>query len=112
MLSPEDDTSDLSFNRSPRKKTILSERAPELPKQWHTDRNGELKPSDVAPHSREKVWWKCTKKHEHVWEAASSTPCGDTERISFASGVKFSIFEKHFLSRSKRLPAPFSFARD
>jgi len=42
---------------------------PKLAKQWHTKRNGQLTPKDVAPNSRMKVWWRCGKGHE--WEAAT-----------------------------------------
>ncbi|MED3832373.1 zinc-ribbon domain-containing protein [Peribacillus frigoritolerans] len=38
-----------------------------LAAQWHSTKNGELKPSDVKPNSGKKVWWLCGKGHE--WEA-------------------------------------------
>jgi len=41
---------------------------PELSKQWHPTKNGDLTPNDVTTGSRKKVWWKCKKGHE--WEAA------------------------------------------
>ena len=40
---------------------------PDLAKEWHPIKNGELKQSDVALHSNKRVWWKCEKGHE--WEA-------------------------------------------
>lgn len=30
---------------------------PELAKQWHPTKNGNLKPADVTAYSRKKVWW-------------------------------------------------------
>ncbi len=42
-------------------------RYPELAKQWHPKRNGDLKPEDVTPGSNKKVWWKCKCRHE--WQA-------------------------------------------
>ena len=39
---------------------------PELAKQWHPTKNGELTPRDVVAGSEKKVWWKCEKGHE--WE--------------------------------------------
>ena len=39
---------------------------PSLAKQWHQKKNGLLKPVDVAPNSKRKVWWKCNKGHEWV----------------------------------------------
>lgn len=42
---------------------------PELASEWHPEKNGDLRPEDVAPKSNEKVWWQCKKKKEHEWEA-------------------------------------------
>lgn len=41
---------------------------PELAKEWHPTKNGELTPSMVTPFSNKKVWWygKCN----HEWEAS------------------------------------------
>ena len=39
------------------KRKTLAEEVPELAKQWHPTRNGDLKPTDVTPYSNEKVWW-------------------------------------------------------
>ena len=41
---------------------------PEVAKQWHPTKNGDLKPEGVAPASGKKVWWICEKGHE--WPAA------------------------------------------
>ncbi len=40
---------------------------PEIARQWHPTRNGNLKPEQVTPCTPKKVWWKCEKGHE--WEA-------------------------------------------
>lgn len=40
---------------------------PELAKEWHPTKNGELKPSDVKQNTGKKVWWKCEFGHE--WQA-------------------------------------------
>ena len=40
---------------------------PELAKEWHPTKNGNLKPTDVTKYSNKKVWWQC--KHGHEWEA-------------------------------------------
>jgi len=41
---------------------------PDLAKEWHPARNGNLGPKDVTPESRKKVWWLCEKGH---WWLAS-----------------------------------------
>lgn len=43
---------------------------PELAKQWHPTKNGELTPEMVTRSSNKKVWWICDKGHE--WEALIS----------------------------------------
>ncbi|MBO4483833.1 MAG: zinc-ribbon domain-containing protein [Lachnospiraceae bacterium] len=40
---------------------------PELAKQWHSEKNGNLTPCDVKEYSNKKVWWKCNEGHE--WQA-------------------------------------------
>jgi hypothetical protein len=42
---------------------------PNLAKEWHPTKNGDLNPSDVTPGSHQKVWWKCLKKPKHEWPA-------------------------------------------
>jgi len=43
--------------------------SPDLSKEWHPTKNGDLKPEDVTVGSHEKVWWKCPKGEDHDWEA-------------------------------------------
>ena len=40
---------------------------PDISKQWHPIKNGELTPKDVTAGSHKKVWWLCEFGHE--WEA-------------------------------------------
>ena len=40
---------------------------PEIAKEWHPTKNGDLKPTDVTFGSRKRVWWQCEKGHE--WQA-------------------------------------------
>lgn len=40
---------------------------PELCKEWHPTKNGDLRPENFLPTSYTKVWWICEKGHE--WEA-------------------------------------------
>ena len=43
---------------------------PELAKEWHPTKNGDLTPFDVAPKGHNKVWWKCDKADDHEWQTA------------------------------------------
>lgn len=40
---------------------------PEIAKEWHPTKNGDLRPEDVVKHTGKKVWWLCKKGHE--WKA-------------------------------------------
>jgi hypothetical protein len=42
---------------------------PELLKQWHPTKNGDLVPEKVAPRSNRRVWWICSKNSDHNWDA-------------------------------------------
>ena len=55
--------------RKPPKGKSLAEVNPELAKQWHPTKNGDLTPFDFTNNSGAKVWWKCEKGNDHEWEA-------------------------------------------
>ena len=40
---------------------------PNLAAEWHPDKNGDLRPSDVTTGASVTVWWKCCQGHE--WQA-------------------------------------------
>ena len=44
-------------------KRSLAARPPSLVQEWHVMRNGSLRPDQVKPASRRKVWWKCAPGH-------------------------------------------------
>ena len=48
-------------------KPILADAYPELVKQWHPTKNGDLTPSDVTAGSSKKVWWVCPTNPVHEW---------------------------------------------
>lgn len=45
----------------------LATKNPELAKEWHPTKNGELTPYDVTRGSKKEIWWICDKGHE--WKA-------------------------------------------
>lgn len=40
---------------------------PELARQWHPTKNGDLTPEQFLPGSHQSVWWRCA--HGHEWRA-------------------------------------------
>jgi hypothetical protein len=61
----------------------LFDRYPEVSKQWHPTKNGDLTSEDVFPSTHKKYWWKC--KNGHEWEQStlsrtkSKIPCKECE---------------------------------
>ena len=52
--------------------TCLATLKPELTKEWHPTKNGDLTPYDFPTGSAKKVWWKCSKNKDHEWETKIS----------------------------------------
>jgi len=42
---------------------------PELVKEWHPTKNGDLTPKDITQGSVKKVWWLCLKSNDHEWKS-------------------------------------------
>jgi hypothetical protein len=42
---------------------------PELAKEWHPTKNGDLTPFDVLPSTKEMIWWQCAVNPDHEWPA-------------------------------------------
>jgi hypothetical protein len=49
-------------------KNSLATLNPEVAKQWHSSKNGDLTPEKVTCGSGRKVWWKCPKGEDHEWK--------------------------------------------
>jgi hypothetical protein len=47
----------------------LARARPDLAKFWHPTKNGAFTPRDVSATAHLKVWWRCSRTVEHVWEA-------------------------------------------
>jgi hypothetical protein len=45
----------------------LNTQYPEIAKQWHPTKNLNLTPNKVSAGSQKKIWWKCEKGPDHVW---------------------------------------------
>ncbi len=47
----------------------LAVKFPDIARQWHPTKNGDLKPDMVSYGSSKKVWWQCDINPEHSWSA-------------------------------------------
>ena len=48
---------------------------PQIAKEWHPTKNGDLKPSDLSRKNGRKVWWICQYGHE--WQATPKDRAND-----------------------------------
>lgn len=70
----------------PKNKKSLAETHPEIAKDWHPTKNGELTPRDLTPGSNKKVWWKCNKGDDHEWCVSPNNRVRSKSGCPFCSG--------------------------
>jgi hypothetical protein len=72
---------------------------PEVAKEWHPSKNGELKPEDVTRASGKKVWWICARNPSHEWEGTvknrtvHKSGCPHCESETRSSRFEMSLIE-------------------
>jgi len=59
---------------------------PQLVKEWHPTKNGDLTPEDCTHGSKKKVWWKCSKGHSY--EAMPNSRTASKSGCPYCSGYK------------------------
>lgn len=57
-------------NRKAVRSNSLAILAPDIAKEWHPTKNGDLTAYDVVPNSHKRVWWKCPKGDDHEWKTS------------------------------------------
>jgi predicted RNA-binding Zn-ribbon protein involved in translation (DUF1610 family) len=61
---------------------------PSLAKEWHPTLNGGLTPRDVYSATTTKVWWKCKKGPDHIWDATIRHRTLRTQGCAVCRGLK------------------------
>ena len=78
---------------------------PNIARQWHYERNGNLTPLNVSPKSKEKVWWICEYNPNHVWQdyiynrtilKRNCPICSKEFTISFPTRVLYYYLKRYF----------------
>ena len=67
----------------------LATKQPELAKQWHPTKNGELTPHEVLCGSSKRVWWQCEKGHE--WQTIIANRVSKKTSCPYCSGKRLLI---------------------
>lgn len=47
----------------------FAEKFPDLAKEWHPTKNGDLMPTDFTAGSAKRVWWRCLKDPSYEWQS-------------------------------------------
>lgn len=75
---------------------------PDIAKQWHPIKNGNLTPDSIIAGSHSKAWWKCDKGPDHEWRAqirdrtksgSTGCPCCAGQKVSITNSLK-SLYPK------------------
>jgi DNA-directed RNA polymerase subunit RPC12/RpoP len=84
---------------------------PEIAKEWHHKKNGDLSPDKVLPQSGKKVWWSCPKKHEYQAILFNRTRKTNATGCPYCSGRKAT--KSYNLARCyKRIAAEWDYVKN
>jgi hypothetical protein len=75
---------------------------PEIARQWHPTKNGNLIPSDALPRSGKRVWWICNKGHEWKAPIARRTGGSGCPNCSGTRVTKYNNLAKIFPAIAKQ----------
>lgn len=78
--------------------TSLAAQNPELVKEWHPTKNGDLLPDKLTPGSHKKVWWLCAQDKRHEWRAMILHRARKKSGCPFCSGHKASSTDNFKIS--------------
>lgn len=67
-------------------KRSLQGHNPEIAKEWHPTRNGDLRPNKVSYGSGHYAWWLCPKDATHEWQEVVYTRTGMHSPCPFCQG--------------------------
>lgn len=70
------------------KNNCLANLFPEIAKEWHPTKNGDITPYDVGKGSAKRVWWKCEKGHE--WKTSVGIKTAQKTGCPYCNNSKLS----------------------
>ena len=63
---------------------------PEMAKEWHPIKNGDLLPSEISKKNGRKIWWQC--KYGHEWQATPHDRTTDNTGCPICSSRRLTSF--------------------
>ena len=64
-------------------KNNLSNLFQDIAKEWHSTKNGDLRPTQIGPGTSKSYWWQCPVAFDHVWKAAPKNRTGRGDGCQF-----------------------------
>ena len=92
------------------KEKSLAYSFPELAKEWHSSKNGDLTPFDVTSGSKKKVWWICERGH--LWDAQIYNRTAKKTGCPYCSGRQPIVGETDLASRFPELVKEWDFEKN
>lgn len=75
----------------------LAQKRPDIAKQWHPTKNGNLRPSDVSSGTGRQIWWTCEKGHE--WQSSVLNRVKDNLGCPYCGNQKVLVGYNDFPTR-------------
>ncbi len=69
----------------------LAALAPEIAREWHPTLNGKLTPEAAIAKSHRRVWWRCARNPEDVWQARLANRWWGRSGCPFCCGQRVSF---------------------
>lgn len=87
----------------------LQTQSPHLAAQWDYEKNGDLHPDMVTPHSTRKVWWRCSNGHSY-----DATPSNRSQGTAcpYCAGRKVLVGFNDLKSRDPIVAAQWDYERN
>jgi len=64
----------------------LATKSPELAKEWHPTKNGDLTPLNITACSNRSVWWRCSENPTHEWYIEVNNRFTNNTNCPYCSG--------------------------
>ncbi len=78
--------------------------------EWDYEKNGELTPEDIAPHSNKQVYWKC--KRGHVYLCSVDKRTGRGQGCPYCSGKRVLVGNNDLATENPQLAAEWNYDKN
>jgi hypothetical protein len=76
--------------KKPSKEYNLGRVHEDVAAEWHSTKNGKLRPEQFLPKSQKDAWWQCAANTKHVWKASIADRTNSKSGCPYCSGHRVS----------------------